>query len=86
MVIIWLFLKITSCILLSSNYFVFLLLRARTCFMGEKDQNIALIHANKCLMGGKKNRFHVLVHALWAGKKAKNAFSKLCCFRTKRKN
>ena len=65
----WLFLKITSCILLSSNYFVFLLLRASTCFMGGKNQNIALLRANTCLMGRKKNRFHVLVRALWAEKK-----------------
>ena len=60
-----------------------MLLRARTCFMGEKDQNIALIHANKCLMGGKKNRFHVLVHALWAGKKLKTHFQNFAAFAPK---
>ena len=57
-------------------FFLFLLVRASTCFMGVEDQNIALSRPNTCLMGEKNNRFHVLVRPLWAEKKSKNACAK----------
>ena len=51
--------------------------------MGIEDQNIALVRLNTCLMGEKNNRFHVLVHTLWAKKIHKIHFQNFWCKRTK---
>ena len=48
-------------------------------------QNIALVRPKACLMGGKNNCFHVLVHASW-GKQAQNAFPEFLVHAHKKSN